>query len=398
MWEVEPTKEAQLSTAFAAHPPGVPRPTLKMQMSPLGKGYEGPGAHDIPGSFEGHPENIGEWPMAGPGEMAGGVKDIAQGNIAKGGHRLISGAGNTMLPMAPFMAAAAPAATAKALAGGVVGGKIAEGGAEVLGATPEQTQLAGDVGNIAGGVGAAEMPWGRVGRAALSGAGGAAERIPIVGPMTRGALRGAVRSWKATAPKELPADPFADVPTEGVQSAAPAPRPSLVDQVRGQNPEKALRSQIDQLLNPHPPIRPGVPLREQISPTAPAPKGELPGGFTAVEKADSPVQAWRYDPQAREMHIQARGTGQVHVYGDVSSEDAAAFANAPSKGRAWQGIKQNPEVAKVINGKRVAIRPTERSGVPERPPLKEQVRGTGGEDLTSLLTKSVEWAKQKRGQ
>jgi hypothetical protein len=42
-------------------PPAVPKPKMNMRMSPLGKGYEGPGAHDIPGSFEGHPENIGEW-------------------------------------------------------------------------------------------------------------------------------------------------------------------------------------------------------------------------------------------------------------------------------------------------------------------------------------------------
>ena len=40
----------------------------------------------MPGSFEGHPENLAGWLGKGPGEMAGGVGDIAQGNIARGGH------------------------------------------------------------------------------------------------------------------------------------------------------------------------------------------------------------------------------------------------------------------------------------------------------------------------
>src|SRR5215472_12011739 len=57
----------------------------------------------MPGSFEGHPENVGEYIPASAGEIAGGVKDIAQGNIAKGGHRVIQGAGAATIPALPFL-------------------------------------------------------------------------------------------------------------------------------------------------------------------------------------------------------------------------------------------------------------------------------------------------------
>src|SRR5713226_4802715 len=56
----------------------------------------------MPGSFEGHPENVGEYIPASAGEMYGGAKDIAQGNIARGGHRVLQGAGNATLPALPF--------------------------------------------------------------------------------------------------------------------------------------------------------------------------------------------------------------------------------------------------------------------------------------------------------
>src|SRR5262249_368666 len=51
--------------------------------------------------------------------------------------------------------AAKPVMALRALAGGYAGSKIAEGGASLLGADPEQQQLWGDVGNLAGGFTAA---------------------------------------------------------------------------------------------------------------------------------------------------------------------------------------------------------------------------------------------------
>jgi len=172
--------------------------------------------------------------------------------------------------------------------------------------------------------------------------------------------------------KEIPGTAAAaPEPTAAAQESVPAsvPQPGqIAEQMRqpAVAPEKALRGQIDQLLNPST-LKPGVRIADQFNAQAtPAPAAEVPADHTPVEKADSPVQSYKYDPDAREMHVQARSTGQVHVYGDVSPEDAEAFANAPSKGRAWQAMKQNVQVAKVINGKRVAIRPAEpHTGVPD---------------------------------
>jgi len=189
--------------------------------------------------------------------------------------------------------------------------------------------------------------------------------------------------------RSAPVDPFADVPdpTADVfyqpeaRPAAPEPAAAAPESAAGSvpqagqiaqgmqqpavAPERALRGQIDQLLNPST-LKPGVRIADQFNAQASAaPAPEVPQGFTAVEKPDSPVQSYKYDPDTREMHVQARSTGQVHVYGDVSPEDADAFANAPSKGRAWGAMKQNVQVAKVINGKRMALKPGGGSAAPD---------------------------------
>lgn len=106
----------------------------------------------LPGSFEGHPENIGEYIPATIGQAASGVGDIAQGNVARGAHKIISGGMNAMLPAAPILAAGAPAAFATSLAAGSAGQYLAKKGATSLGASPDQADLAGDVGGIVGGI------------------------------------------------------------------------------------------------------------------------------------------------------------------------------------------------------------------------------------------------------
>ena len=105
----------------------------------------------LPGSFEGHPENVAEYVPASAGEIAGGIADTGRGNVAKGAHRIIGGASNAFLPALPFAAAAAPALTARALAGGALGQYVGSGAGEALGLSPDQTDLAGDIGALAGG-------------------------------------------------------------------------------------------------------------------------------------------------------------------------------------------------------------------------------------------------------
>lgn len=102
-----------------------------------------------PGSFEGHPENVGEYVPAVAGNVASGVKDISQGNVARGTHKVISGVGNAFLPALPFMAAAGPAAFAKIVAMGAGGSYLGSNIAEGMGATPDQADVAGDIGGLA---------------------------------------------------------------------------------------------------------------------------------------------------------------------------------------------------------------------------------------------------------
>jgi hypothetical protein len=102
-------------------------------------------------------------------------------------------------------------------------------------------------------------------------------------------------------------------------------------------------------------LKPGVPLKDQLRGANAQPKPQLPEGFTPVES--TAMKGFKYDPATREFETITQG-GQRYVHGDVSPEDAQAFMDAESKGKAWQQIRENPLVAKVINGKRVAIKPT----------------------------------------
>lgn len=94
----------------------------------------------------------------GPRTVIQGARDVVQGNISKGLHDVISGAGITAAPIVlPELVAglaAAPLATtgylATGLGTGMAGQALASRGARALGATPDQAQLAGDVGGIAG--------------------------------------------------------------------------------------------------------------------------------------------------------------------------------------------------------------------------------------------------------
>lgn len=111
--------------------------------------------HGMPGSFEGHPENIGEYAVATGGRAAEGAVDISRGNFAMGTHKLIQAGGNAIAPMAPLMAAGAPLTALRALGGGVVGSKVAGAVANASGASDDQKALAEDAGNIVGGGAAA---------------------------------------------------------------------------------------------------------------------------------------------------------------------------------------------------------------------------------------------------
>lgn len=129
-----------------------PRATFNIPKSPLE--MVGAGVGD---EAQGNAQMASQYVQSGPGEIGGGLKDVAQGNVARGLHRAIKGAGVTAIPLtasaAPIAAASAPVPFFLSALMGTGGGIAAQKGAQFLGATPDQADLAGDVGAIAGGYG-----------------------------------------------------------------------------------------------------------------------------------------------------------------------------------------------------------------------------------------------------
>lgn len=80
-----------------------------------------------------------------------GVGDVVQGNVARGGHKIISGLATTALPLAPGAAVAAPVRFGATALASYLAGKAAKSGSEYFGANEEQQQFAEDLGNVGGG-------------------------------------------------------------------------------------------------------------------------------------------------------------------------------------------------------------------------------------------------------
>lgn len=137
---------------------------------------------------------------------------------------------------------------------------------------------------------------------------------------------------------------------------------------------QSLQNQIEQGLGGRP-LKPNVPLREQMSvpgakevqTTSRTSRGTAAGGASELSQPQprtpapagesSAVESFRYDPEAKEMHVEGKN-GRTYVYGEVTPEQAQMFHEAESKGMAWKSIKDNNTlVAKVIDGKRINVRP-----------------------------------------
>jgi hypothetical protein len=111
------------------------------------------GKVDTPGVSEGAGlrEGLGDWVEESFGNMGRSVSDFWGGKMARGGHELLTGLENLMAPAAVMVAPTAPLSTARALAGGTAGGYMGKIGGKMVGLSPDQADLAGDIGGIAGG-------------------------------------------------------------------------------------------------------------------------------------------------------------------------------------------------------------------------------------------------------
>jgi len=207
-------------------------------------------------------------------------------------------------------------------------------------------------------------------------------------------------------------DDFSDDELDGVRTQVQKSsiKPSVVEQ------------QLRDALGGSGPLKKGVSLRNQNQPVPPpassatAPSTEsaaatpassssasrpLPKDFTPVKS--SVLKGYHYDPEVREFHT-VTNAGQHYIYGDVSPADAEAFEAADSKGKAWNQIRNNPRVANVVNGERIAFRPTRGSASPDdaapaakgTPPTGKAPAQASGEDLIDALEKSLAEARKKK--
>lgn len=160
--------------------------------------------HSMPGASDGSnlAEGLSDWTDNGPIEVGRGAMDVGRGNVSRGAHKMISGAGVTMAPaVLPFAATAAPLATATSMGTGYLAGKVARPVAEHFGASPDQADLAEDLGNIGGGLVGTKVP-----RMTGSLARGAASALPtavdVVDKLaTPFGLRGRAARYVANSPR-----------------------------------------------------------------------------------------------------------------------------------------------------------------------------------------------------
>jgi hypothetical protein len=241
------------------------------------------------------------------------------------------------------------------IAGGI-GRTLGAAGPIVLG-NPETRAVASDA------AGAVKPFAARAAQTAGKTAVDVASDIPIVRQVLK-----VKRNWDATAP--TPDEPTVAAPAE---IATPTKTTPIT--------KATVEKQLNDALGGQP-LKPGVSLRNQ--PGAPAATA-LPNGFTPVDS--TALKGYKYNPTVREFESITQG-GQHYVHGDVSPEEASYFESAESKGKAWQQLRsQNPLIAKVVNGKRVPVKPVRAPSL--EPEASKPVTQNAGDDLSSILQESL---------
>lgn len=169
--------------------------------------------------------------------------------------------------------------------------------------------------------------------------------------------------YRGVHPVEDPAAGLGQIPVRGQISeamqqpqtpASPAPlqRGSIKQMMSN------LETQTREGLGGTPPPRPNEPIYQRGSLSHAMQEGtsDMPQGHTPHQS--SALRSSMYDSGAKEFHARMTSGDTTYVYGDVAPGEAQAFADAESKGKAYQQMKSgHPLVAKIVNGKRVAVKP-----------------------------------------
>jgi hypothetical protein len=218
-----------------------------------------------------------------------------------------------------------------------------------------------------------------------------------------------------------PADPIpprSGLMLKGETAAEPTAAPSPTEPPPPNTPLPFLQKRTGDLIEQGlggKALQPDVPLRQQL-PFLKQEGEPLLDGHTPVES--SWIKSYKYDPAAREFELAPKSGSAVRL-GDVAPEDAQAFIESKSKGAAWQQLKQNPLVAKRVNGN---WKPTPASGSQSSvmqkaqkfdsfirggngakpaakaaaPPAASDPAATPDDQLLGKMTESVAQAKAKR--
>lgn len=255
-------------------------------------------------------------------------------------------------------------------------------------------QAMGIVSGFAGGEGAAaaDVPWGRVAKAGWEGAKELPYHLPVIGRP----LRMAMRAWRAAGPaaaEEATTAVAADAAAAHVPPAEAPPAAQRPVNVRGPGeiaPEM-IRPRAFPARTPEPiPPRPGLSLPP--GPAAPPPTSTA-GSLVESVRGWTPPDEFigKFQPQ------KFGGFGDVQEDAGIEQEIAGRVENegrrisADESRRAWAA--NSPAIPKNVlieqMGGKVPEKPVNLKPYP-RTPAKD-------EDMTSLLNKSVEWAKKKRG-
>lgn len=160
-------------------------------------------------------------------------------------------------------------------------------------------------------------------------------------PIKRGSIAGAMAKSVEQSPPPFQRGNLQELLNKSV-GAGPPPNPKAPIYQRGQISQQMKAAPSEDLT----PV-----LKESVDKATAVPEGHI-----SVES--SALKSYKYDPAAQEFHAQYNSNpGKIHIFGDVSPEAAQAFEQADSKGTAMQAIRRNPEVARIINGKRVSVKP-----------------------------------------
>lgn len=137
-------------------------------------------------------------------------------------------------------------------------------------------------------------------------------------------------------------------PEEGMKDLSPVEKEHWQQNVFGQAPAEDIGAKA-RATNPEPTR---AEVKGAAKPTPDATEGHTPHDSSALKSS-------KYDPGAKEFHARMTSGDTTYVYGDVAPEEHEAFSGADSKGKAYQQIKNgHPLVAKIVNGKRIAVKPS----------------------------------------